>query len=325
MSKTAVVALGGNAITRSGQHGTHSEQMENARAMASAIRGLRESGWNVVLVHGNGPQVGNLAIQQRAASDQVPEMPLHVLGAMTEGQLGSLLALAVREAGGVDLPGVVTVVTHVVVRKDDPAFGLPTKPIGPFYTVQEAARLVSEQGWVVGEDAGRGYRRLVPSPKPVEIVELDAIRGLIDQGLIVVAAGGGGIPVVEEGGSLQGIDAVIDKDSAAQRLANALGAEALVLVTDVPAVMLDFGKDTQRAIGEITADEAQGHADDGQFPEGSMGPKMRAAIQFVREGGATAVVTNAARAVASLNPGAGDDAEPGTRIVAADQHLGAAP
>ncbi|MFC7655568.1 hypothetical protein ACFQV8_02510 [Pseudonocardia benzenivorans] len=194
MSKTAVVALGGNAITRSGQAGTQAEQMENARAMAVAVRGLRESGWNVVLVHGNGPQVGNLAIQQRAGAGQVPELPLHVLGAMTEGQLGSLLALAVRETGGVDLPGVVTVVTHVVVRADDPAFGLPTKPIGPFYTVQEAARLVSEQGWVVGEDAGRGYRRLVPSPKPVEIVELDAIRNLVDAGLIVVAAGGGGIP-----------------------------------------------------------------------------------------------------------------------------------
>ena len=325
MSKTAVVALGGNAITRSGQSGTYAEQTENAKAMAVAVCGLRDAGWNVVIVHGNGPQVGNLAIQQQYGAVEVPEMPLFVLGAMTEGQLGSLLALAVREAGGPDLPGVVTVVTHVAVDADDPAFGLPTKPIGPFYSVQDAARLVAEQGWVVGEDAGRGYRRLVPSPKPVEIVELEAVRGLVDQGLIVIAAGGGGIPVVAEGGAFRGVDAVIDKDLAAQRLANALGADALVLVTDIPQVMLDFGTDNARPIDEITVDEAQAHADDDQFPEGSMGPKMRAAIQFVREGGTTAVVTNAARTVASLDPDSGTGAEAGTRIVAADMHLGATP
>lgn len=325
MTKTAVVALGGNAITRSGQSGNYAEQAENAKAMAVAVCGLRDSGWNVVLVHGNGPQVGNLAIQQQQGASKVPEMPLFALGAMTEGQLGSLLGLAVREVGGPGLPGVVTVVTHVVVDADDAAFRLPTKPIGPFYTVQEAARLVADQGWVVGEDAGRGYRRLVPSPRPLEIVELDAVRGLIEQGLIVIAAGGGGIPVVGDGGAYRGVDAVIDKDLAAQRLANALGADALVLVTDVAQVMLDFGTDKARPIGEISVDEAQAHADDDQFPEGSMGPKMRAAIQFLREGGSAAIVTNAARAVASLNPDPGTGAESGTRIVAADLQLGVAP
>ncbi|NMI01339.1 carbamate kinase [Pseudonocardia acidicola] len=321
MSKIAVVALGGNAITRSGQAGTFAEQTENARSMAAAVCRMRDAGWTVVLVHGNGPQVGNLAIQQEAGADRVPDLPLFWLGAMTEGQLGCLLTLSLHEAGEGRLPGVVSVITHTVVDADDPAFANPTKPIGPFFDEAAAKQHATEQGWTVGEDAGRGYRRLVPSPKPKEIVELEAIRALVDQGMIVVAAGGGGIPVVRDGHAYRGIDAVIDKDLAAQRLASALKADALVLVTDVAQVMLDYGKPTARGIGEMTVDEAQTHADDGQFPEGSMGPKMRAAMQFVREGGCTAVVTNAERACASLDTPAGEDA--GTRIVATETCMGA--
>jgi carbamate kinase len=267
-----------------------------------------------VLVHGNGPQVGNLAIQQQEGRHRVPALPLFWLGAMTEGQLGSLLTLALHEAGDGNLPGVVSVVTHVVVDESDPAFGRPTKPVGPFMTQDEAEQLATELGWTVGEDAGRGYRRLVASPRPQEIVELDSVRALVDLGAIVVAAGGGGVPVVADGNAYRGVDAVIDKDLAAQRLASALGAEALVLITDVPRVMLDFGTPDAREITEMTADEATTHAADGQFPEGSMGPKVRAAIQFLQEGGTTAVITNPGRACASLDPG--DLAASGTRIVA---------
>jgi len=325
--RTAVVALGGNAITRQGQAGTAAEQEENADRLAVAVCSLRAAGWQVVIVHGNGPQVGNLAIQQQEACGRVPALPLSWLVAMTEGQLGSLLTLALHRAAGGEQPGVVSLITHVVVEQDDPAFTRPTKPVGPFMTAEEAQGHADEQGWTVGEDAGRGYRRLVASPRPRRIVELDAIRVLVDHGSIVVAAGGGGVPVLADGPAYRVVDAVIDKDLAAQRLASALEAEALVLVTDVPRVMLDYGTDRAREITEITADEARAHAADGQFPEGSMGPKMRAAVDFLAAGGQTAVVTDAARVVASLGPAPSDGS--GTRIVAtpivAANHVGATP
>lgn len=319
MPKTVVVALGGNAITHAGQAGTFEEQTANAREMAEAVCALRAAGWGVVVVHGNGPQVGNLAIQQEEGAARVPELPLFWLGAMTEGQLGCLLTLALREAGGPEFPGVVTVVTHMVVDADDPAFARPTKPIGPFFDEATALRQQRERGWTVGEDAGRGYRRLVASPEPRRIVELDDIRALIARGSVVVAAGGGGVPVVADGGVLRGVDAVVDKDLAAERLASALGADALLLVTGVPQVMLDFGKATAHSVAEMTVDEAQRHAEDGQFPEGSMGPKIRAGVRFVGATGGVAVVTDAAHAVESLAAGSA-----GTRIVPASTSLGAA-
>jgi carbamate kinase len=319
LTRTAVVALGGNAITRSGQSGTFDEQLANVREMARTICALRSAGWRVVLVHGNGPQVGNLAIQQDEGAHRVPRMPMFVLDAMTEGQLGSVLTLALHELGGERLSGVVSVITHVVVDETDPAFTRPTKPVGPFMGEDEARRLSAELGWTVTEDSGRGYRRLVPSPQPTAIVELDAIAALVDLGLVVIAAGGGGVPVVVDGVAYRGVDAVIDKDIAAQRLATAVCADALVLVTDVPRVMLDYGTERARPIAVMGVDEAEAHADAGQFPEGSMGPKVRAAIQFLREGGQTAVITNAALAASTLTGGA----EAGTRIVTADQSLGA--
>jgi carbamate kinase len=308
----AVVALGGNAIIRSGQAGTAAEQAGNAHALAAAVHRIRDAGWTVVVVHGNGPQVGNLAIQQEEAAHRVPELPLCWLGAMTEGQLGSLLALALHEADGAGSAGIVSVVTHVVVDADDPAFERPTKPIGPFLEAAEARRRAAERGWTVGEDAGRGYRRLVPSPQPRKIVELDALRALLAQELIVIAAGGGGVPVVRDGAGYRGVDAVIDKDLAAQRLASTLNADALVLVTDVPAVLLDYGTPAAHPISDIDVEEAQRHAAAGQFPDGSMGPKIRAAIGFIREGGGVAVITNADGAASTL---CGDG--PGTRIRAA--------
>jgi carbamate kinase len=319
-ARIAVVALGGNAIIRAGQAGTGGEQQENLRGMALAVRALTADGWRVVLVHGNGPQVGNLAIQQDAAVHRVPRLPLFLLDAMTEGQLGSQLTLALH---GVDagLPGAVALVTHVVVDEADPAFGQPTKPVGPFLTETEARRQAAEAGWTVGEDAGRGYRRLVASPLPVHIVELDAVRALVDRGLIVIAAGGGGVPVVADGTGYRGVEAVIDKDLAAQRLANALDAEALVLITDVPQVQLDYGTDRARAITEMTVAQARAHAADRQFATGSMGPKVEAAVGFVERGGRLAVITNAERVAGSLGatPGPGT----GTRVVAAAQPSGA--
>ncbi|MDN5916675.1 MAG: carbamate kinase [Pseudonocardia sp.] len=318
MPKTAVVALGGNAITRSGQPGTYSEQAANARAMAVAVCSLRDAGWNVVLVHGNGPQVGNLAIQQDEAADVVPALPLFCVNSMTQGQLGSLLSLALLAEGHGRLPGVVSVVTHVIVDRDDPAFGRPTKPVGPFFGEEQARALAAERGWEIVRDGERGHRRVVPSPRPVGIVEVDAVRALIDQHMIVVAGGGGGIPVVAGDRGLEGIDAVIDKDFTAQRLATSVNAEALVLITDTEKVQLDFGTPDQRPITDMSVDEAMKYLDDGQFPDGSMGPKVRAAVRFVREGGTTAVITTAERAGASLDAGEmpGDDLV-GTRIVAA--------
>lgn len=318
--RTAVVALGGNAIIRAGQAGTGAEQQANLRGMALAVRNLIADGWRVVLVHGNGPQVGNLAIQQDAAVHRVPRLPMFLLDAMTQGQLGSLLILALR-AVDPTLPGTVALITHVVVDEADPAFGRPTKPVGPFLSEVDARRQAAVHGWTVGEDAGRGYRRLVASPEPVEIVELEAVRALVDRGLIVIAAGGGGVPVVADGAGYRGVEAVIDKDLAAQRLANALGAQALVLITDVAMVQLDYGTERARAIPEMTAAQARAHAADDQFAAGSMGPKVAAAVGFVERGGRLAVITTAERVAASLGPAAGTEA--GTRIVAAAQPAGA--
>lgn len=275
MNRTAVVALGGNAFTRQEQTGTYEEMTANARAMAAAVHGLRQAGWRVVVTHGNGPQVGNLAIQQDAGAAQVPAQPLHALVAMTQGMLGSLIQQALGE------PDLVCVVTHVVVDPADPAFGRPTKPIGPFYAHPR-------EGFV--EDAGRGYRRVVPSPRPLEIVEARAISRLVEDGFVVVASGGGGIPADAEG---RPVSAVIDKDLSAALLATAVRARALALVTDVDAVMLDFGTPSARPITAITADEMRRHLLDGQFPEGSMGPKVRAALRFLDSGGERVAITRA--------------------------------
>lgn len=315
MSRTAVVALGGNAFTREDQQGTYAEMAENARGMARTVHALRRIGWNVVIVHGNGPQVGNLAIQQEEGAELVPPLPLSSLGAMTQGQLGSLIMISLHQtAAAGETVDVATVVTHVAVALDDPAFADPRKPIGPFFHGDAVTELVESRGWTMVEDSGRGHRRVVPSPKPQAIIEAGTIRKLVESGTVVIAAGGGGIPVADDGSGLAGVDAVIDKDYAAQQLANQLGADALVLVTGVRNVMVDFGKPTQRAIEEIDVDEMERHLADGQFPEGSMGPKVRAALTFLRNGGGSVVVTTPELAADALV----DDpaARKGTRIVA---------
>ena len=318
MAKTAVVALGGNAFTREGQSGTYEEMDFNATLMAKAVASLLRSGWRVVLVHGNGPQVGNLAIQQEEGASLVPPQPLFSLGAMSEGELGSIICLALGKAGNVPswVRGTVAVVTHVSVSPDDPAFHDPTKPIGPFLSREQADTLAPERGWVVKEDAGRGYRRVVPSPQPVTILETPAIRALLEQNMVVVACGGGGVPVVRGQKGYQGVDAVIDKDYAAQQLATSLAADALVLVTGVESVLLHYGTPEQTPVHEMTVVEAEEYLDKGEFPEGSMGPKIRAAIQFLRRGGEIAVVTTPQLVYASLEGTVSNlEGDSGTRIV----------
>ena len=308
MTKTAVVALGGNALTRVGQSGTCDEMLANAAAMASAVHAVIEAGWRVVIVHGNGPQGGNLALQQDSTA-MVPAQPLPLLSAMTQGLLGSLLARAIDLLRG---PGTaVALITHVTVNPADPAFGSPTKPIGPFFAPAEARQLAEARGWIVKPDSGRGYRRVVASPEPASVIEIDAMRALVNAGHVVIAGGGGGIPVQAMGPHGGLADAVIDKDRAAGLIARLLGAQTLLLVTAVDRVMLDYGQPTQSELGTITAAEAARHLADGQFPPGSMGPKIEAALGFLADGGELAVVTSPELLAASLT---GGGARSGTRI-----------
>lgn len=310
MSNVAVVAVGGNALTRADQEGTCPQIEENAASMAAGIAALVEAGWGVVVVHGNGPQVGNLAIQQEGGADLVPPQPLHALNAMTQGQLGSVLVRAIDSRCG---PGTaVAVVSHMIVDLGDPAFTNPTKPIGPFFDEARATMLARQRGWVVKDDAGRGHRRMVPSPLPVEMLEASAVGALLEAGKVVLAAGGGGVPVTRDGeGVYHGVDAVIDKDAAATRLARSLKATALILVTGVDAVSIDFGTPTARVVREMSLAQAERYLAEGQFPAGSMGPKVQAAVDFVRDCGGTAVITSAEHMAEALDP-----ASPhGTRIV----------
>jgi carbamate kinase len=306
--RVIVVAFGGNAITRSNERGTVEEQRANVRVMCEEILPLVLGGHRVVLIHGNGPQVGSLALQVEAGRALgVPDQPFDVLGAMTEGQIGYLIQQtlgnlltehlgelpgAARGGGIAGRPDVVSLVTQVLVAADDPAFQHPTKPIGPFYDRATAEGLAAEKGWTVVQDSDRGWRRVVPSPQPIEVIEAVAIRALIGSGAIVVAGGGGGIPVVREAsGSLRGVEAVIDKDLAAERLASLVGADTLVLLTGVPRVALEYGTPSQRDLSSVTIAEAGRYLADGQFPAGSMGPKVKAATRFLLNGGQEAIVT----------------------------------
>lgn len=313
MTKTAVVALGGNALTRVGQSGTCDEMLANAAAMAAAVHAVIEAGWRVVIVHGNGPQVGNLALQQDSTA-LVPAQPLPLLSAMTQGLLGSMLARSINLLRG---PGAaVAMITHVTVDPADPAFRDPSKPIGPFFEPAEARQLAATRGWVVQPDSGRGYRRVVASPEPSGVLEIDALRALVDAGHLVIAGGGGGIPVYPAGPHGGLADAVIDKDRAAGLIARLLGAEALLLVTAVDRVMLDYGQPTQTELATLTAAEAARYHADGQFPPGSMGPKIEAALRFLAEGGELAVITSPDLLADSLDdPLADGSARSGTRIV----------
>ena len=293
LGETVILAIGGNALAPAGL-GDFADQEERARFVARTAVGIVARGDRLLIVHGNGPQVGALAMAQEAVSREVPPQPLFVLGAMTQGQLGYLISQAVGGAlvAADRAPAVAAVVTQVVVDAEDPAFGNPTKPIGPFFSEGRARRLADARGWSVREDSGRGWRRVVPSPIPQEVVEAAEIRRLLDGGEVVIACGGGGVPVTREGAELVGVNAVIDKDFAASLIGRLIGATSLLLVTGVDQVLLDFGAPTQRAVAAMSVDEARAHLADGQFPPGSMGPKIEAAVQFVEQTGGTAVITS---------------------------------
>jgi carbamate kinase len=286
-----VIAVGGNALLKESQRGTWAEQLASARPVAEAVVALHHDGHQVVLTHGNGPQVGTLLLQHVMGEPQVPALPLYVLDAMTQGELGYLLQTGIGEVDAA--APTAALLTRVRVDPHDPAFDHPTKPIGPFYSKEEALRLSRERGWRVGPDADRGWRCLVASPLPVEIVELEQIRALTARGVVVIAAGGGGIPVAARDGALHGVAAVIDKDRCSAELALALEADVLVLLTAVPRVARDFGTRWERPLARLTVAEARRMLDDGEFPAGSMGPKIESAERFVRGGGRAAIITDA--------------------------------
>lgn len=307
--KTIVVALGGNAIIQPGQKGTFEEQMANVHVTCEQLAHMVESGkYRVVVTHGNGPQVGNLLLQNEAGKDVASPMPLFVCGAESQGLIGLMIQqnlgnlLAAQGKG--DIP-IATIVTQVVVDKNDQAFVNPSKPVGPFYSEEEAKALESDKGYNVREDAGRGWRRVVPSPNPIEINEKAAIRQLVEAKAIVIASGGGGIPVIRENGNLVGVDAVIDKDLAGERLAVDVGASIFMVLTDVDSVRLNYNTPDEKALSKITIDEAKNYAEEGHFAKGSMDPKVRAAIRFIESGGERAIITSLDKAVAALEGNAG--------------------
>ena len=281
-----VVALGGNALLGPGERGTAAEHRANLASTFRTIASLFEG--EVVLTHGNGPQVGNELLRQELAAAEAPPLPLWVAVAQTQAEIGTLIAAELRP---VARRPVAVVATHVLVSEDDPAFADPTKPIGPFYDEERGLALEDERGWALREDAGRGWRRVVPSPRPLEVLELEAVRTLLQAGTIVVAAGGGGIPVVARSDRYDGVDAVIDKDHASALLAVGLGAERLVVLTQVPEVYRHFGTDEQEPIREL----CPGRDDDvvPELPAGSMRPKVEAAFAFVGATGGEAFITSA--------------------------------
>ena len=304
-----VIALGGNALQEAGKPATAESQLEVVEKTSEYIADIIESGYNVVLAHGNGPQVGRIVIQNEYAASETPAMPFDVCGAMSQGYIGYHMQQGLEKvlrARGSN-KRVVTVVTQVVVDKDAPKFWNPSKPIGRFYNEETAKQLAEEKGYTMKEDAGRGWRRVVASPMPVEIVELDAVKCLIDGGFIPITVGGGGIPVIkDEHGNYIGTAAVIDKDLASEKLAEDIDADALVILTAVENVCVNFGKPDQKKLTELTVAEAKEYIAEGQFAPGSMLPKVEAAIKFVTaKPGRRAIITSLDKAVEALEGRAG--------------------
>jgi len=312
MNKLAVVAFGGNALLKSGQKGTISEQESNVHETCSNLVDLIKSGYDIVIGHGNGPQVGNVLLQHEGGEKVfgVPKMPIDIAVAETQGSIGYMIEQQMRNVlYEEDLErDIITIITQVLVDKDDVAFSNPTKPIGPYYTLEEANAIAAESGAKFQEDArGRGWRKVVASPRPVRINNRKSIEKLARDGQIVVAVGGGGIPVFyKESKKLEGIDAVIDKDLASSMLAAQIRADEFYILTDIPQVYINFNTPEQKALGRITVKEAKQYLEEGHFAEGSMAPKVRAAVEFVENGGKRCIITTANELG---NP------EAGTRIV----------
>ena len=303
MSEKIVIALGGNALQSGKGPATAEAQLEVVKKTCEYVADISGMGYEMGVVHGNGPQVGRIVMASEAAKDVTPAMPFDVCGAMSQGYIGYHIQQCLRYAlleRGRNVP-VCTVATQVVVDEKDPAFQKPTKPIGPFYTEEEAKAVADEKGWVMKEDAGRGWRRVVASPKPIKIVEIDPVRRLWDS-TIVVTCGGGGIPVLEkEDGRLEGVAAVIDKDFAAELLAEQVEADILMILTEVEKVAVNFNKPDQRDLDSMTVAEAEQYVAEGQFAPGSMLPKVEAAMKFVTKfPGKKAIITSLDKAVEAL-------------------------
>ena len=304
-----VVAIGGNALIGEGERGTIAEQFANARAAACEVATLVDAGWRVVVTHGNGPQVGFILLRSEMIQDVfIPKLSLDMCVADSEGGIGYIVHNSLQsEFGRRGLPNSsVCILTQTVVDQDDPAFARPTKPIGPPFSPADATERREHDGWSMVEDAGRGYRRVVPSPRPVRIVETAAIRALLEAGFVVVAAGGGGIPVVETApGVYAGVEAVIDKDLASAYLAASLEVPLLAISTGVERVAVNYRRADQRELERVSLAEVRAYLEAGEFPEGSMGPKIRAAIEFLERGGEEVVITSLANLSAAVNGDAG--------------------
>jgi carbamate kinase len=318
MTISALVAVGGNSLIRAGEKGTIAEQLANTRRTAEAIVGLVRSGYRLVITHGNGPQVGAQLLRSERASNVVYSQTLDVCGAASQGEIGYLLAQSLRNelaAAGIDLP-VASLVTQVLVSVDDPAMHSPSKPIGPFYSRADAEEKRRLLDWHIVEDAARGYRRVVPSPDPVEILELGVIRSLVNRGVLVVSTGGGGIPVMLLNGRLQGIEAVIDKDRASALLATQLGVDLFAITTDTDYVYLNYKKPGQMPLTHVTVSQLEKYYRAGQFPPGNMGPKVESVLRFLRGGGKEAIITSHEHLFDAVTGWAGThivpDAEPGS-------------
>lgn len=300
----AVVALGGNALTGRDRRADIQRQFDATRRVAASVARMIRNGWHIALTHGNGPQVGSLLLQQKMAAHEVPPMPLHVLGALSQGQIGYMVQQCLRNE--LSTQGIrreiATIITQTLVDGNDDAFNNPTKPIGPLYSEEEAEAMKTL--YPMGRVEG-GWRILVASPRPASIVESGVIKELMERDVIVIAAGGGGIPVVRKGDELVGVDAVVDKDLASQKLASEIGAEILLILTDVPHVFLNYGKENERALRDVGSEEMEEYLREGHFPSGSMGPKVEAALNFLKNGGREAIIASIESAWDALEGNAG--------------------
>lgn len=309
VKELVAIALGGNMILKKGQPKTYEQQMENLRVATKVIVKIFKMGYGVILTHGNGPQVGNILVQQKSGVNEgIPEQPLNICGAMSQGQIGFMIQTAMEEIlyeTGMKDKLVVPIITRVLVDSSDPAFKEPTKPIGPFYTEEEAIELHRKTRDTYINDAGRGFRKVVPSPVPLEILEGKTIRRCVEEGDIVIAVGGGGIPVARRNGQFVDVEAVIDKDRATEVLATQIDADILMIITDVPNAYVNYGQPEQKAIGKISIEEMKKILDDGQFAKGSMKPKVSSAIRFVENGGTLSIITSPEKAIDALKDKAG--------------------
>lgn len=314
MKKSLLIAVGGNSLIKAGERGTAAEQFANARLIAQVIADIAARGYDIVITHGNGPQVGAQLLRSEIASSQTYTLPLDTCVAMTQGEIGYVLENSLHTAlhdRGLRVP-IAVIVTKVMVHGDDPAFKRPTKPIGPFYSREAAERKKAELGWDVVEDSARGFRRVVPSPKPFGIVGLEVIRECLENHFIVIAAGGGGIPVLSDGTSIRGVEAVVDKDWVSGLLAKELQIERIMISTDVEYVYLNYKKPEQEAMTDMTVGAARGYLAQGHFSEGSMRPKVEMAIDFLEAGGHEVIISDPQHLIDALERRAG------TRITSED-------